>query len=111
MRLTLEERQRLSNDLHDAIKASTTWVLDMPFNEQQWERFRLAVYTFLRQRHLEGVLVGHTEEESFYLICDASNNTLESISSGKVICDVGIAPLQPGEFVTFQVVHQLATLE
>lgn len=112
MRMTFEERQRLSSDLHDAIKARTTWVLTVPFDEQQLSRFRREVYSFLLNKwHYEEVLYGATEEEAFYVICDYSNNTPESLISGKVICDVGVAVFRPAEFVTFQVVHQLATLE
>ena len=35
--------------------------------------------------------------------CDAENNPPDSIDEGKLIVEVGIAPVKPAEFVIFRI--------
>jgi hypothetical protein len=34
--------------------------------------------------------------------CDAETNPAEGIDAGQVLCQVGVAPVKPAEFVIFQ---------
>lgn len=34
--------------------------------------------------------------------CDAETNPQESIDLGQVICEIGVAPVKPAEFVVFR---------
>ena len=43
-----------------------------------------------------------TPEEAFYVKCDAETNPPESVDLGRVICEIGIAPVKPAEFVIFR---------
>jgi len=38
---------------------------------------------------------------------DATTMTQDNIDNGRVICEVGVAPIAPGEFVAFRVGFQL----
>ena len=40
---------------------------------------------------------------AFYVKCDAETNPPESIDMGKVVVEVGIAPVKPAEFVIFRI--------
>ncbi len=50
-----------------------------------------------------GALAGDRVETSFFVKCDDSNNTAESIAEGKLNCDVGVAIAAPAEFIVFRV--------
>jgi phage tail sheath protein FI len=50
-----------------------------------------------------GALFGLTPDEAFFVKCDRETNTAESIDAGQVICQIGIAPVKPAEFVIFRI--------
>jgi phage tail sheath protein FI len=52
---------------------------------------------------MQGALVGATPEQAFYVICDESNNPASSVDEGKLIVEIGIAPVKPAEFVIFRI--------
>jgi phage tail sheath protein FI len=52
---------------------------------------------------MQGALVGATPEQAFYVVCDESNNPRSSVDEGKLIVEVGIAPVKPAEFVIFRI--------
>ena len=41
-------------------------------------------------------------DEAFYVKCDRETNPAEGIDLGQVVCEVGIAPVKPAEFVIFR---------
>ena len=45
---------------------------------------------------------GTTPGQAFFVVCDSTNNTPESIAAGQVFIDVGVAPNVPAEFVVFR---------
>ena len=47
--------------------------------------------------------MGTTPEQAFFVKCDAENNPFDSIRRGRVIIDIGIAPVLPAEFVIFRI--------
>jgi phage tail sheath protein FI len=53
----------------------------------------------LRTQWRAGKLKGQAEEEAFTIICDRSTMTQDDILNGRLICDIGVAPLRPAEFV------------
>ena len=40
--------------------------------------------------------------QAFFVKCDAETNPPEVIEAGQVICEIGIAPVKPAEFVIFR---------
>ena len=46
---------------------------------------------------------GAAPEQAFYVKCDAETNPPEVIEAGQVICEIGIAPVKPAEFVIFRI--------
>ncbi len=95
--------RRLVSYLSDSIRQSTTWAVFEPNDERLWATVRHSVASFLTDQWRQGALMGRTPDEAFYVICDATNNTPETMGDGKVICDIGVAPVRPAEFVHFTV--------
>ena len=49
-----------------------------------------------------GALFGSTPGEAFYVKCDDETNPAEGIDAGQVVCEIGVAPVKPAEFVIFR---------
>ncbi len=62
-----------------------------------------AIANFLEAMFEAGAFAGATAADSFYVKCDASNNTGEMAGTGQLLCEVGVAPAIPAEFVVFRV--------
>ncbi|MGW4891544.1 phage tail sheath family protein [Kitasatospora sp. NPDC004240] len=95
--------RRLVSYLSDSIHQSTTWAVFEPNDERLRATLRHAVTSFLTDQWRQGALTGHTTDAAFYVICDDTNNKPETINNGKVICDIGIAPVRAAEFVHFTI--------
>ncbi|MFH8786630.1 phage tail sheath family protein [Streptomyces roseoverticillatus] len=95
--------RRLVSFLSDSIRQSSTWAVFEPNDERLWGTLRHAVTSFLTDQWRQGALLGRTPDEAFYVICDRTNNTSSTIDAGQVICDIGVAPVRPAEFVQFTI--------
>ncbi|MFB8235576.1 phage tail sheath family protein [Kitasatospora purpeofusca] len=95
--------RRLVSYLSDSIRQSSTWATFEPNDERLWATLRHSVSSFLTDQWRQGALVGRTPDEAFYVICDDTNNTPDTMDDGKVICDIGVAPVRPAEFVHFTI--------
>ncbi len=95
--------RRLVSFLSDSIRQSSTWAVFEPNDDRLWATLRHSVSSFLTDQWRQGALLGRTPDEAFYVICDRTNNTSSTIDAGQVICDIGIAPVRPAEFVQFTI--------
>jgi hypothetical protein len=94
--------RRLFNYLEESILNGTQWVVFEPNDEALWARIRRTISAFLVNEWRRGALFGLTPDEAFYVKCDRETNPAESIDAGQVICEVGVAPVKPAEFVIFR---------
>lgn len=94
--------RRLFNYLEESILLGTQWVVFEPNDDRLWSSIRRNVTAFLTEEWRRGALFGRTAEEAFYVRCDRSNNPQESIDLGQVVCEIGVAPVKPAEFVVFR---------
>jgi phage tail sheath protein FI len=94
--------RRLFNYLEESILNGTQWVVFEPNDDALWARIRRTISAFLVNEWRKGALFGLTPDEAFYVRCDRDTNPAESIDAGQVICEVGVAPVKPAEFVIFR---------
>ncbi|TYC66311.1 phage tail sheath family protein [Streptomyces sp. CB01881] len=94
--------RRLFNYLEESILLGTQWVVFEPNDDRLWSSIRRNVTAFLTEEWRSGALFGRTAAEAFYVKCDRDNNPQESIDQGRVICEIGVAPVKPAEFVVFR---------
>jgi phage tail sheath protein FI len=94
--------RRLFNYVSESIMEGTQWSVFEPNDKMLWMRLRASVTAFLRNVYRSGALFGATEGEAFYVKCDEETNPPESIEAGQVVCEIGIAPVKPAEFVIFR---------
>ncbi|WP_030911944.1 phage tail sheath family protein [Streptomyces sp. NRRL F-5126] len=94
--------RRYFNYLEESILIGTQWVVFEPNDEALWSRIRRNISAFLVNEWRNGALFGSRPEEAYYVKCDAETNPSESVDLGRVICEIGIAPVKPAEFVIFR---------
>jgi uncharacterized protein len=94
--------RRLFLFLEGTIENSTKWTVFEPNDIRLWKSLETNIASFLRTQWAIGALVGLKEEEAFYVKCDAETNPPESIDLGRVITEIGVAPVKPAEFVIFR---------
>jgi phage tail sheath protein FI len=94
--------RRLFNYLEESIMLGTQWVVFEPNDYALWARIRRTISAFLVNEWRKGALFGLTPDEAFYVKCDSETNPAEGIDAGQVLCQVGVAPVKPAEFVIFQ---------
>jgi phage tail sheath protein FI len=95
--------RRLFNFVEESIRRGTQWAVFEPNDFDLWQRVKRNISSFLRGMWMSGALVGVTAEQAFYVLCDESNNPPSSVDEGKLIVEVGIAPVKPAEFVIFRI--------
>jgi phage tail sheath protein FI len=94
--------RRLFNYLEESILNGTQWVVFEPNDDALWARIRRTISAFLINEWRSGALFGLTPDEAFYVRCDRDTNPAEGIDAGQVVCEVGVAPVKPAEFVVFR---------
>ncbi len=98
--------RRLFIFLEQSIENGTQWVPFEPNDESLWGKLRRNISAFLRVQWLDGKLYGSTEDEAFFVKCDAETNPQEVVDAGQVITEIGVAPLKPAEFVVFRLTQK-----
>lgn len=94
--------RRLFNYLEESILLGTQWVVFEPNDHALWARIRRTISAFLVNEWRKGALFGTTPDEAFFVKCDDETNPAEGIDAGQVVCQIGVAPVKPAEFVIFQ---------
>jgi phage tail sheath protein FI len=77
-------------------------------SELLWDRIVTVLGTFLNEYRNRGGLRGTTTDVSYYVKCDAENNTPASIANGEVHVEVGVALEYPAEFVVINLSQKTA---
>lgn len=63
---------------------------------------KAVVEAFLLELFVSGHFAGNSPQESFFVVCDESNNPAGLVEKGFLYVDVGLAPTTPAEFVVFR---------
>lgn len=100
--------RRLFIFLEHSIYDGTQWVVFEPNDDRLWARVKDTLRLFLRAQWREGALFGRTEAEAFFITCDRTTMTQDDILNGRLICEIGIAPVRPAEFVIFRIFQNTA---
>lgn len=100
--------RRLFIFLERSIYEGTQWVVFEPNDDRLWARVVDTVRLFLRGQWRLGALLGRTEGEAFFITCDRTTMSQDDILNGRLICEIGIAPVRPAEFVVFRIFQHTA---
>ncbi len=95
--------RRLFNMVEQSIELGTQWVVFEPNDQRLWKRVTRDISAFLLRLWRQGALFGKTPEEAFFVKCDDETNPPEVIDAGQMICEIGMCPVKPAEFVIFRI--------
>lgn len=73
-----------------------------------WANVRRTIEDFLFSEWKANRLLGTKPEEAFFVRCDRSTMTQNDLDNGRLICQIGVAPLRPAEFVIFRIGQKTA---
>lgn len=89
--------------VEQSIKANTNWVVFEPNNSSLWARVQITVSAFLDNIFRAGMLTGDTPNEAYFVEIGTTTMSQDDILNGRLVCNIGIAPSRPAEFVVFRV--------
>jgi hypothetical protein len=94
--------RRILNYVSDSIMQGTEWAVFEPNDERLWTALTISISNFLNRVWRGGALFGTSATEAYFVKCDSETNPPELIEAGQVVCEIGIAPVKPAEFVIFR---------
>jgi len=97
--------RRLFILIRKSIEKYAQWVVFEPNEPALWKQIVRSCEVFLDDLWSEGALVGGTRNEAFYVKCDEETNPPEARDAGELICEIGISPVKPAEFIVVRI-HQ-----
>jgi Bacteriophage tail sheath protein len=103
--------RRLFIFIEESIDEGTQFVVFEPNDPELWARVILTISQFLTTQWRNGALVGLTADDAFFVRCGPETMTQDDIDQGRLICEIGIAPSKPAEFVIFRIQQQALALQ
>lgn len=100
--------RRVLSYIERSVKRGTQWALFEPNDDKLWKLLQSNVKNFLDGLYKRGLLVGNSPEEAYICRCDASTNTADDRSEGRLIVDVWVRPVRPIEMIVLRIVHSVA---
>jgi phage tail sheath protein FI len=91
-----------------SIEKGTQWAEFEPNGENLWANVTATVDSFLFNEWKNGRLLGGKPNSAYFVRCDRTTMTQNDIDNGRLVCEIGIAPLRPAEFVIFRIGQKTA---
>ena len=97
--------RRISQAIIKNILLNLRWTVFEPNDQTLRDKIKAALTLFFNHLFESGVLAGTTEDEAFFVKCNAENNSPEVVNSGQVITEIGFAPAHPAEFILVTIIR------
>jgi uncharacterized protein len=101
--LKYDSVRRLLRGVEQSVADALWWAASEPNAEPAWARARQVAAEYLAGRWRAGDLAGAKPEEAFFVRCDRSTMTQADLEAGRLVCLVGVAAVEPAEFVVFRI--------
>jgi phage tail sheath protein FI len=95
--------RRLFIAIERSIEIGTQWAVLEPNDQRLWDRLIDSIDSFLTRQWRDGALMGAEKGQAFYIRCGTSTMTQDDIDNGRLIMEIGIAPVKPAEFVIIRI--------
>jgi phage tail sheath protein FI len=89
--------------LEHSIERGTQWAVFEPNGERLWASVRGTIEDFLLDQWQAGALQGDKPDKAYFVRCDRSTMTQNDLDNGRIVCQIGVAPVRPAEFVIFRI--------
>ncbi|MBB5019133.1 hypothetical protein HNQ59_002431 [Chitinivorax tropicus] len=108
--LDLQWRQlsvrRLVLMLRRTLYREMQWAVFEPNTPALRRQLRWMIESYLGRLFRLGAFKGATEQEAFFVRCDDSLNPPYRIDNGQLVCEVGVAPAEPIEFIVLRILRE-----
>lgn len=98
--------RRLFIMLRRSLESGFAWLTFEPNSRDTWQLVTRLVTHFLGDLYKRGMFAGK-EEESFFVKCDEETNSPDTIDAGRLVCEIGVAPVSPTEFIMVSLVQDM----
>ncbi|WP_319549560.1 phage tail sheath C-terminal domain-containing protein [Desulfogranum marinum] len=95
--------RRLMLMLKRTLLQEMQWAVFEPNSPDLWREVRLMLGNYLRRLFMQGAFHGKSEEQAFFVHCDGQLNNRREIDAGRMLCEVGVAPAEPLEFLVVRI--------
>jgi phage tail sheath protein FI len=95
--------KRLMMFIEESLDVGLQDVVFEPNAPPLWATIERLITNFLTTVWAAGGLAGATAAQSFFVRCDLTTMTQADIEAGRLIAQVGVAPVYPAEFVIIQI--------
>ncbi len=86
-----------------SVEAGIQWAVFEPNGEALWARVRTTISDFLTNEWQQGRLLGSSAQEAFFVRCDRTTMSQNDLDNGRLVCEIGVAPVKPAEFVILNI--------
>src|SRR4051794_35233469 len=97
--------RRLFILIRKSVEKYVQWVVFEPNEPSLWKKIVRSVDVFLGDLWKQGALLGNAQDEAYYVKCDEETNPPEARDVGQLMCEIGVAPVKPAEFIVVRI-HQ-----
>jgi uncharacterized protein len=94
--------------LERSIEKGTQWAVFEPNGERLWANVVTTIESFLFNEWKNGRLLGSKPAAAYFVRCDRTTITQNDLDNGRLVCEIGVAPLTPAEFVIFRIGQKTA---
>lgn len=94
--------RRLMLMLRRTLLRQMQWAVFEPHTPALRRELVRLVSAFLRRLYRLGAFTGATEEEAFFVHCDAELNPAYRVDNGQLLAHIGVAPSEPLEFIVLR---------
>jgi uncharacterized protein len=95
--------RRLFILIEKSIERGTQWAVFEPNGPVLWSRLTDSIDVFLTRMWKDGALLGLKKEQAFFIRCGVETMSQDDIDNGRLIMEIGIAPVKPAEFVIIRI--------
>lgn len=100
--------RRFFNMIEESVKKATHPFVFEPNDTNTWVKVKAMVENFLTKLWKEGGLAGAKPEHAFFVkIGPGQTMTADDILEGRMIVEIGMAPVRPAEFIIARIIQQM----
>jgi hypothetical protein len=97
--------RRLVTMIELTLERELQWLVFESNTPELRGRLRQTLVVFLRRLFEANAFTGATESEAFFVRCDDTLNPQPVVDDGRLVCEIGIAPAEPVEFIVLRIVR------
>jgi uncharacterized protein len=95
--------RRLFIFIEESLSEGSQWAVFEPNDQRLWQRVKDSISIFLTGVWRDGALMGAKAEQAFFVTCDRTTMDDDDILNGRLVIEIGIAPVRPAEFVILRI--------